>query len=279
MAVVAGMAGLFWLGRRSRPIAFASTWLLVPLAPLLNLRAFVEDDFAHDRYLYLPSVGFAILVALALRRIPGNPMTKLGLSAAQAGITLVLALLMIFDVVYQSYYFVNEQIFCEHNARMAPNNPIAKNNLAVWLYDQEKYDMALVLFKEVAAKHPRYWFVTYNVGMAHYKTGRLAEAEQDFARAIRIDPDRADAHARLGMTMFRMNRVEDAERSIRRAIQIWPTGKGYHFALGMMLKTRGDLRAALTEFKIELVNFPSETAAREQVIEIEERLKQAERGE
>jgi hypothetical protein len=65
---------------------------------------------------------------------------------------------------------------------------------------------------------------------------------------------------------------------MRQAIQIWPTGKGYHFALGMMLKTRGDLRAALNEFEIELVNFPSETAAREQVTEIEERLKQAERG-
>jgi hypothetical protein len=274
---VAGFAGLFWVARRSRPIAFASAWLLVPLLPILDLRVLVEGDFAHDRYLYLPSAGFAMLVALVLRRIPGGRMTRLGLPAAQAGLVLALALLMIFDTVYQSFYFADDQLFYQHNARVAPNNRIAKNNLAMWLYGQGRYDAALAIFNEVVEKHPGVWSATFNLGMTNHKLGRLAEAELDFERAIRIDPAKADAYVYLGLTRFRMNRVEEAETAIRQAIQIRPNGHGYHFALGMVLKSRGELRGALDEFRVEMANSPTETAAREQVMEIEGGLQQEER--
>jgi Flp pilus assembly protein TadD len=74
-----------------------------------------------------------------------------------------------------------------------------------------------------------------------------------------------------------MNRVEEAETAIRQAIQIRPNGHGYHFALGMVLKSRGELRGALDEFRVEMANSPTETAAREQVMEIEGGLQQEER--
>lgn len=274
---VAGFAGLFWVARRSRPIAFASVWLLVPLVPLLDIRAFVEDDFAHDRYLYLPSVGFAMLLALALRRIPGGRMTKLGLPAAQAGIVLALALLMIFDTVYQSFYFADDQLFYQHNARIAPNNRIAKNNLAMVLYEQGRSDLAIAILKDLVEKHPGDWGAVQNLGYMCYRTGRLADAEQYFTRAIQINPAKPDSHLYLGLTMLKTNRIEEAEARIRQAIRIRPGGYGYHFALGMVLKSRGELRGALDEFRVELANSPTETAAREQVMEIERRLRQEER--
>jgi tetratricopeptide (TPR) repeat protein len=64
----------FWYGRtwRSAPdeakaIAFATAWMLLTLLPVLNFRFLPEGEIAYDRYLYLPSVGFVILAALALR--------------------------------------------------------------------------------------------------------------------------------------------------------------------------------------------------------------------
>jgi tetratricopeptide (TPR) repeat protein len=273
---VAALAGLFWVAQRSRPIAFASVWLLVPLVPLLDIRAFVEDDFAHDRYLYLPSVGFAMLLALALRRVPGGRMTKLGLPAAQTGIALALALLMIFDAVYQSFYFADDQLFYQHNARMAPNNRMAKNNLAMLLYEQGRPDLAITILKDLVEKHPADWGAVHNLGYMCYRTGRLADAKQYFTRAIQINRAKPDSHLYLGLTMLKTNRIEEAEAQIRQAIRIRPGGYGYHFALGMVMKSRGDLRDALDEFRVELANSPTETAAREQVMEIEGRLQQEE---
>jgi tetratricopeptide (TPR) repeat protein len=277
LPLIAGLgvlAGLFWLARRSRPAAFATAWLLVPLLPLLDIRAFVEDDFAHDRYLYLPSVGLAMLAALALRSLPHRRMTRLGVPAAQTAILFALVPLMVFDTVYQSFYFADDQVFYQHNARVAANNRVAQSNLAMWLYEQGRYDAALALFSEVAAKHPGVWSTHFNLGMTNYKLGRLADAELEFARAIRIDPAKADAYVYLGLSRFRMHRAEEAETMIRQAIRIRPAGYGYHFALGMVLKSRGKLREALAEFRAEVANSPVEAAAREQIAEVEGRLQQ-----
>ena len=196
--------------------------------------------------------------------------------AAQAAILFVLVPLLMFDTVYQIFYFANNQVFYQHNARVAPNNRVAKNNPAMWLYEQGRYDAALAIFSEVAEKHPGVWSTVFNLGTTNYKLGRLTDAELDFARAIRINPAKADAHVYLGLTRSRMNRVEEAETMIRQAIRIRPAGYGYHFALGMVLKSRGKLREGLAEFRTELVNSPTEAAARQQVLGLERRLQQEE---
>ena len=74
--------GVFACVRSSRPAAFFAVWLVLPLIPLLNLRVFIANDFAHDRYLYLPSVGLAVLVAMLLKKVCRGPPRWLGMPAS-----------------------------------------------------------------------------------------------------------------------------------------------------------------------------------------------------
>ena len=70
--VVITVIGLLWLQRnvgRKDVAQFALVLLVVPLLPVLDLRSLTAGDIVHDRYLYLPSIGFAILVGLAVREI------------------------------------------------------------------------------------------------------------------------------------------------------------------------------------------------------------------
>ena len=73
-----------------------------------------------------------------------------------------------------------------------------------------------------------------------------------------------------------MNKAAETEAAIRQAIQIRPDAYGYHFALGIVLRSRGDLKNALAEFRTELARYPTEQAAHQQVAEIEQRLQQEE---
>ena len=43
--------------------------MVLPIVPVLFLRAYAEGDIAHDRYLYIPSIGFVLLVSLFLAEI------------------------------------------------------------------------------------------------------------------------------------------------------------------------------------------------------------------
>ena len=73
VAVLAAVVVALWYWNRREgksSVAFAGLWLLVGLAPALYLRNFGNGDFVRDRYMYLPSIGFAMLAAIALRRLP-----------------------------------------------------------------------------------------------------------------------------------------------------------------------------------------------------------------
>jgi tetratricopeptide (TPR) repeat protein len=259
--------------RRSRTAAFAAAWLVLPLIPLLDLRVFVADDFAHDRYLYLPSVGLAILIALVLKKVCGGAPQWRGIPASLLAAALCLAAVLSFATVTQSFYFRDNLAFYAYNHAMAPHNPAAESNYATILAERGLYGPALEKFYDVVNHNPNYWTAIYDLGLTYYKMGNLPEAERYLLEAIRINPHKADEHFYLGVTRFKSGRTDEAIASVQRAIAIDPTGFAYHFALGVMLESRGDLTGALQEFKEELALDPEQQAAAAQIKEIENRLR------
>jgi len=74
LLATAYMAALMWLALRSKPSRLAvpvAAGVLVSVIPVLSLLA-GSPALAGSRVLYLPSVSFAILLAMALDGIPGR---------------------------------------------------------------------------------------------------------------------------------------------------------------------------------------------------------------
>ena len=270
---VAGVAfALFACVRRSRPAAFFAVWLVLPLIPLLNIRVFIANDFAHDRYLYLPSVGLAVLVAMLLKKVCWGPPRWLGMPASLLGVGLCLAAVMSYGTITESSYFKDNLTFYAYNLLQAPHNRDAESNYATVLAEDRQYGPALERFLDVVNRYPNYWTATYNLALTYYKIGNMPEAEKYFLQAVRINPNKPDEYFYLGMTRFKSGHTPEAIDCLRQAIALRPDGFAYHLALGMMLKTQGDLAGALQEFKEELANNPAEQAAAAQVKEVEAQL-------
>jgi tetratricopeptide (TPR) repeat protein len=270
--VCAGLLLFACCVRSSRQAAFFGVWLVLPLIPLLDLRVFVANDFAHDRYLYLPSVGLAVLVAMLLNKVCGRSPRWLGVPAALLAAGLCLAAALSYGTITESSYFKDNLTFYAYNLTKAPHNPDAEANYATVLAEGGQYGPALEKFLDVVSHHPNHWAATYDLAFTYYKMGNLPEAEKYFLQAICINPNKPDEYFYLGMTRFKSGRIAEAIDSVRLAIAIRPMGFGYHFALGVMLKTQGDLSGALREFKLELANNPGEQAAAAQVREVESQL-------
>jgi protein O-mannosyl-transferase len=266
--VVVGVV-LFACARTSRSAAFFAVWLVLPLIPLLNLRVFVANDFAHDRYLYLPSVGLAVLLAMLLKKVCWGPPRWLGVPISLLVASSCLAVAMSYGTIAESSYFKDNLTFYAYNVARAPHNPDAGSNYATVLAERGQYAPALAEFLDVVKQFPNAWAPTYNLGLTYYKLGKLPEAEVYFLQAIRINPNKPEEYFYLGMTQFKSGRTPEAIATMRQAIAIRPTGFAYHFALGVMLKTQGDLAGALQEFKVELANNPGEHAAATQFNELE----------
>jgi tetratricopeptide (TPR) repeat protein len=270
-AIVAVAAGLWWWSRKSRQAAMATLWLVVPLLPVLDLALLPYGETVHDRYLYLPSVGFVLLVAMGLRRIASGGLRLLGQPALPVVSGVILVGLLSFGTISYSRFWSDNLTLYRRGVAIAPGNNIVTNNLANELVARGQYPEAVRLYQQIVERSPDFWLANYNLGYCFYKLNKLPEAEQYLSRAIRLNPSDPDQFVYVGLTRFKMGRLPEAELALRHAIALRPDGVGYHFALGLLLKTRGESAAALEQFRTELRYHPGQTAARRQIDEIEAR--------
>jgi tetratricopeptide (TPR) repeat protein len=247
---------LFFAVRKSAGGQLAAVWALLPLLPALDIRVFPRGEFVHDRYLYHPMIGVALLAGLGLawleRRASGNPAVR---RAAATAVAAALAA-MAFATFRQTAYWVDNFALYSRGVEIAPHNGFANNNLGAVLMARGQLDEALVLFQRGFDNDPDLWLAQYDMGLVYYETGRYPEAEAAFSRALAINPNDAESRVFLGMTYLRTGRLAQAIQSVRHGIALKPEGKGYHFALAMMLKQAGDLPGAREELLAELRRDP-----------------------
>ncbi len=264
--VVAGLLAWWWRAR-SRLVGFAAIWLLVPLLPLLDLRVLPMGDFVHDRYLYLPSVGLAILLALALERLAVGQATLLGEPAPAMAAVLLLGCVLGAATALQSVPWADDVLLYAHGMQIAPNNDLPRNKLANALITRGLYEDGISVYRGVLAEDPDFWFANYRMGFALYKLGRFEEAEKYLAHAVEVKRSGEECYY-LGLTQKAQGKLEQAAASLREAAQLAPQARGYHGELGKILLEQGKRAEALEAFKAELALDPGNAEAQQQVAEL-----------
>ncbi len=277
-AAVAVVAfGLWMFARKSeqrkrRALLVACLWLVLPILPVLNISVFGEGEAVHDRYLYLPSIGFAIIIGVALRRLDFGRAKLFGRPAVHVAAAILIALVFSLVTTSQHVHWVSDLALFKHGLDYVPHSRIAKTGLANEYSRDGKYDDAIVLYKEVIERNPAYWIAPNNLGCTYMKMGDFQNAETYLLRGIEIRPTEPRQYMNLSVTLQMLARLDEAERAIRHAIELKPDGFGFHYQLGDVLNAQGNLQAALDEFKIEVNNNPKFAQAKMEIASLEARL-------
>ena len=262
-----------WLRRSSqkREAAFA-TWLaLVVLAPALWVRWFHSYDFVHDRYLYLPLAGFAILCAVGIVELGGKPtLGRIAPRRQVLPVAVIVMALVIGNVRLQTVW-ANDLLLWYHCFRSAPHNPVVLNNLASSLGERGEFRTAVPMFLEVLRDDPGNANAHGNLGYTYYLMGDLGQAEHHLSRAVQLDPTDAHWLLYLGSAHFKSGSLTAAQSDLSRAIALDPSLKGVHLVLSLVLEQRGDLAGAIGEAKAELANYPTEAPASQQLERLQNR--------
>ncbi|MGA9770857.1 MAG: tetratricopeptide repeat protein [Blastocatellia bacterium] len=275
--VIAVGFGLWMFARKSEAreryaLLIASLWLVLPILPVLNISVFGEGEAVHDRYLYLPSIGFAIIVAVALRRLDFGRAKLFGRPVAHVAAAILIALAFSFITLSQHVHWATDLALFQHGLAYVPHSRIAKTGLANEYSKRDQYDDAITLYKEVIERNPTYWVAPNNLGCTYMKMGDFKNAEIYLVRGIEIRPTEPRQYLNLSVTLQAQARLDEAERAIRQAIDLQPDGYGFHYQLGDVLNAQGNLQAALEEFKTEVNNNPRLIQAQMEVASLEERL-------
>ena len=273
IVVIATAAALLWR-RRSGVGGFAVALLVLPLLPLMKLSVFVHGEIAHDRYLYLPSIGLVLLLGLAARAILEHT-TGTG-RKIWIGVFLAMAALFFCGTMIQSLNWANNLVLYARGVEVAPNNLIARTDLGNELMKRGQRDLALAEYRDVLRRDPRFWLARYNLGYAEYAAGECASAVRDLAIAAAQNPTDAETMFYLGHCRFQMGDQRGGIALMRHGIELDPRMPNFRAALADDLVSTGapdNLRAALELYRVEAENNPAHPTAALHLHELESRIK------
>jgi tetratricopeptide (TPR) repeat protein len=168
-----------------RAFYLALALLITPLLPAFYLCALEPGNFLHDRYLYMPVAGFALLIALAFQKLACNmPALVRPMLVAFCGMALSYAL----SSMVEAQVWKSDFSLFTRGAQVAPENMVVKSNLASELIRQQRCADAVPLLEQVVQRAPEMWFAHANLGNCYLEAGRGAQAEDELSIAVQLQP-------------------------------------------------------------------------------------------
>ena len=118
-----------------------------------------------------------------------------------------------------------------------------------------------------------------NYGIILRDLGKLKEAEFSYRKAIKIEPNYAEAHYNLGNILLGLGKLKEAELSYRKAIELKPNYAQAHSNLGIILRNIGKLKEAELSLRKAIESKPDYSEAYSNLATILKDLDQLEEAE
>ncbi len=138
---------------------------------------------------------------------------------------------------------IKENITISTNTRSTPSKENIINQ-AFKFHSQGNILEAAKYYQQVIDQGIQDHRVFSNYGILLKSLGKLQEAEVSTRKAIKLNPDYADAHLNLGNILNYLGKLQEAEVSTRKAIEINPDLAEAHSNLGNILRDLGKLQEA-----------------------------------
>jgi tetratricopeptide (TPR) repeat protein len=278
LLIVSAMAAALYYGSRcSQTFAFLSLWCAIMLVPMLNVTLWSNLESVHDRYLFLPSAAYCLMMAMAMARLWEVHRTYM--------ITALLLITAGYIYVTENeiQYWRNDYELAQHGVTISPGHPIAAQLLGNTYIRQGRTADAIPWLVESLKANPRSARTLTDLSYCYSERNALPLAEESITTAISLKRSDPRAHLVLGMIRLKQNRLAEAEAVLRRGIQLQnkltPGNEElFHYHLGDVLYAKGDPEGAIREYQLELRNDPAAdpavVPARERISQIEHALHQ-----
>ena len=156
-----------WRLRGSILALFGILWFAVNLLPVLNLSAFGEDFLVQERYVYVPSIGFSLLIALGLLKLPLEKWIPIGTRRlAQTALVALLVLLLTGKSLAQNTIWKDDMTLWYHGEEAAPDQFMPHYILGHKLINLGEYVQAAQRLEECLKLSPENIVVISNLASA-----------------------------------------------------------------------------------------------------------------
>uniref|UniRef100_A0A8C1VQX5 Protein O-mannosyl-transferase TMTC3 n=1 Tax=Cyprinus carpio TaxID=7962 RepID=A0A8C1VQX5_CYPCA len=235
-----------WYGHSSAKIVMMALSLIVlPFIPASNL-FFPVGFVVAERVLYVPSMGFCVLVAHGFKLLSQRGGLK-RMSWLLMGVLLTTHAVKTFN---RNWDWESEYTLFTSALKVNRNNAKLWNNVGHALENQNSYERALRYFLQATRVQPDDIGAHMNVGRTYKNLNRSREAEEAYLiakslmpqiipgrkYATRVAPNHLNVYINLA-NLIRANdsRLEEADQLYRQAISMRPDFKQAYISRGELL--------------------------------------------
>ena len=229
---------------------FSVLWLFVTFLPISNLIP-IPGSMMAERWLYIPSVGFSFLLALAIKKL--EEIMKQNDYYRK----FVPALLGIFFVIYsllsytRSLDYDSEVAFFKNIYNKSPSSQLARSNLGLAYLRENHPDESIKILEPLAkeGKSSFLYLILNNLGGAYEKKGNIKKAEKFYKVAAKLKNNYADANINLGSLYMNLGRTKEAKDKFNEVIKTDSLNPHAHYNLGLLYFMEGKDDEAIKEYK------------------------------
>ncbi|KAM9327507.1 protein O-mannosyl-transferase TMTC1 isoform 3-T3 [Pholidichthys leucotaenia] len=263
--------------QHSQEVLVGMLFLVFPFIPATNL--FFRVGFVvAERVLYMPSMGYCILVAHGLGRLCAV-VGRWGTTVLSLSV-LMLLLLFSWKTVQQNTVWVSREALFRsgiqtlpHNAkvhynyanylkdtgrhqeaihhynialRLCPRHASAMNNLGTLTHSPEEAEL---FYRKALDINPQHNRALFNLGNLLRSRGKETEAEVLLKDSIRFGPHFADAYSSLASLYAEQRRFAEANEVYLKGIENCPDSSDLHNNYGVFLVDTGEGELAITHYQ------------------------------
>lgn len=259
LALLAGATALAWRSRRSRPwLLVGWLWYLGTLVPVIGWLQVGSQSMA-DRFVYVPLIGIAIVVAWGVTDVSRHVPRRRALLGAGAGLAIVACAAA---ARAQVEVWRSDVALWTHAIGVTTGNYVAHDRLGRALEAAGHTDAAVAEWSEALRIWPGFdprfpWLTrglfvagTQNrIGAALAQAGRLDEAIAHYRLAVTSRPDYPVAQNNLGLALTQLHRYDEAIAHFEAAVRSDPKFAEADNNLGAALADAGRTGEAIARYR------------------------------
>jgi tetratricopeptide (TPR) repeat protein len=236
LAALLVIAGLI-VATKSRLVWFATIWFIATLGPALAaIPNFDPEYVVQERYLYLPSIGFCVVLAICIDWLAGR-LNRPGVRWTAPLVSV--GLISVFGVasIKQNRVWRDTRSLFANCVAVAPDSAIAHSSYSGTLFSEGQRDAAEAETRRALELDPHCTTAYLNLSYFAHTKGRIDDAIGYLKQATETIPvnnvtrgNLATAYVNLGLMCQTQKDAGCAESSLLRSIELWPRPTGYYYA-------------------------------------------------
>ncbi len=267
IGIVLLLAALVRYHRRFPVVVFGALFFLATLAPGA---AYPKLDFAAERWLYLPSIGFYLACVVVLYRLAG--------AIRPAAVVLAAVSVAYAAGTYQrSQVWSSDVRLWQDTAEKSPHKARPWNWLGRIYIERGQYALALQALQhgEQAAepRSPERAHLLNDIGLAYANMKQYPEAVEAYRKAIAIVPDEPLFHAHLAVALIHGGHKEEGWQAFAKAFEKDGVYPERYRLRGQEYFQDGKYREAAADFREALRLRPDDAVASKNLAAAEEMIR------